>query len=41
MQSSLSLVELAVDYNATLWIEEADGDAIKLVLDLPLEGLQN
>ncbi|MER9140377.1 MULTISPECIES: ubiquinone biosynthesis methyltransferase UbiE [unclassified Mesorhizobium] len=35
------LVELAVDYNATLWIEEADGDAIKLVLDLPLEGLQN
>ncbi|MER8826414.1 ubiquinone biosynthesis methyltransferase UbiE [Mesorhizobium sp. M0938] len=35
------LLELAVDYNATLRIEEADGDAIKLVVDLPLEGLQN
>ncbi|WP_352502886.1 MULTISPECIES: ubiquinone biosynthesis methyltransferase UbiE [unclassified Mesorhizobium] len=35
------LLELAVDYNATLWIEDADGDAIKLVVDLPLEGLQH
>ncbi|WP_352816287.1 ubiquinone biosynthesis methyltransferase UbiE [Mesorhizobium sp. M0207] len=35
------LLELAVDYNATLWTEEADGDAIKLVVDLPLEGFQN
>jgi hypothetical protein len=35
------LLELAVDYNATLRVEEADGDAIKLVVDLPLEGLRN
>ncbi|MEI9411834.1 MULTISPECIES: ubiquinone biosynthesis methyltransferase UbiE [unclassified Mesorhizobium] len=35
------LLELAVDYNATFWIEEAEGDAIKLVVDLSLEGLQN
>ncbi|RAZ93070.1 ubiquinone biosynthesis methyltransferase UbiE [Mesorhizobium hawassense] len=35
------LLELAVDYNATLRVEEAEGDAIKLVVDLPLEGLQH
>ena len=35
------LLELAVEYNATLRVEEADGDAIKLVVDLPLEGLQH
>ena len=35
------LLELAVDYNAILSVEEADGDAIKLVVDLPLEGLQH
>lgn len=35
------LLELAVDYNAILRVEEADGDAIKLVVDLPLEGLQH
>lgn len=35
------LLELAVDYGATLRVEEVDGDAIKLVVDLPLEGLQN
>ena len=35
------LLELAVDYNAALRVEEADGDAIKLVVDLPLEGLQH
>ena len=35
------LLELAVDYNATLRVEEADGDATRLVVDLPLEGLQH
>ena len=35
------LLELAVDYNATLRVEEADGDAITLLVDLPLEGLQH
>ncbi|MDX8433544.1 ubiquinone biosynthesis methyltransferase UbiE [Mesorhizobium sp. M4B.F.Ca.ET.215.01.1.1] len=35
------LLELAVDYNATLRVEEADGDAIKLVVDLPLEGFEH
>ncbi|AZO07495.1 MULTISPECIES: ubiquinone biosynthesis methyltransferase UbiE [unclassified Mesorhizobium] len=35
------LLELAVDYNATLSVEEAESDAIKLVVDLPLEGLQH
>ncbi|WP_354417653.1 ubiquinone biosynthesis methyltransferase UbiE [Mesorhizobium shonense] len=35
------LLELAIDYGATLRVEEADGDAIKLVADLPLEGPQN
>ncbi|MER8824886.1 ubiquinone biosynthesis methyltransferase UbiE, partial [Mesorhizobium sp. M0991] len=35
------LLELAVDYNATLRVEDAEGEAIKLVVDLPLEGLQN
>ncbi|RWE34845.1 ubiquinone biosynthesis methyltransferase UbiE [Mesorhizobium sp.] len=33
------LLELAIDYNAILSVEEVDGDAIKLVVDLPLEGL--
>jgi len=33
------LLELGVDYDATLKVEEADGDAIKLVVDIPLEGL--
>ncbi|TGV79488.1 ubiquinone biosynthesis methyltransferase UbiE, partial [Mesorhizobium sp. M00.F.Ca.ET.149.01.1.1] len=33
--------ETAVDYNATLRVEEAEGDAVKLVVDLPLEGLQH
>ncbi|WP_292622697.1 ubiquinone biosynthesis methyltransferase UbiE [Mesorhizobium sp.] len=35
------LLELAIDYNATLRVEEADGDTIKIVVDLPLEDLQN
>ncbi|QPC91737.1 ubiquinone biosynthesis methyltransferase UbiE [Mesorhizobium sp. INR15] len=35
------LLELAVDYNATFRVEEAAGDAIRLVVDLPLEGLRN
>lgn len=35
------LLELAIDFNATLWVEEADGDTIRLVVDLPLEGLQH
>lgn len=35
------LLELAVDYKATLRVEEAESDAIKLVVDLPLEGLQH
>ncbi|MDX8482279.1 ubiquinone biosynthesis methyltransferase UbiE [Mesorhizobium sp. VK24D] len=35
------LLELAVDYNATLRVEDAGGDAIKLVVDLPLEGPQH
>jgi hypothetical protein len=33
------LLELALDYNATLRLEDAGTDAIKLVVDLPLEGL--
>ncbi|MER9330813.1 ubiquinone biosynthesis methyltransferase UbiE [Mesorhizobium sp. M0488] len=33
------LLELAVDYNATFRVEETDGDAIRLVVDLPLESL--
>lgn len=32
------LLELAIDYNATIKVEEADDEAIKLVVDLPLEG---
>ncbi|MBZ9763994.1 ubiquinone biosynthesis methyltransferase UbiE [Mesorhizobium sp. CA8] len=32
------LLELAIDYNATIRVEEAGNDAIKLVVDLPLEG---
>ncbi|TPI67877.1 ubiquinone biosynthesis methyltransferase UbiE [Mesorhizobium sp. B2-8-9] len=35
------LLELAVDYNATLRVEEAESDTIKLVVELPLEGLQH
>ncbi|TRC75467.1 ubiquinone biosynthesis methyltransferase UbiE [Mesorhizobium sp. WSM4307] len=35
------LLELAVDYNAILRVEEADGNAIRLVVDLPLEGLRH
>lgn len=35
------LLELAIDYNATLRLEEADTDTITLVVDLPLEGLPN
>jgi hypothetical protein len=35
------LSELVIDYNATLRIEESDGDTITLIVDLPLEGLTN
>lgn len=35
------LLELAIDYNATLRLEEAVTDAITLVVDLPIEGLPN
>lgn len=35
------LLELAIDYNATLWLEETDADTITLVMDLPLEDLPN
>ena len=35
------LLELAIDYNATLRLEESDPDTITLVVDLPLEGLPN
>lgn len=35
------LLELAIDYNATLWLEETDADTIILVIDLPLEELSN
>jgi hypothetical protein len=35
------LLELAMDYNATLQLVEADADTITLVVDLPLEGLPN
>ena len=33
------LLELAIDYNATLRLEEVDPETIRLVVDLPLEGL--
>ena len=35
------LLELAIDYDATLRMEDADADAITLVMDLPLEGLSH
>jgi hypothetical protein len=35
------LLELALDYNATLQVAEADADTITLIVDLPLEGLPN
>ncbi len=35
------LLELAIDYNATLWLEDGDADTIMLVMDLPLEDLPN
>jgi hypothetical protein len=35
------LSELAIDYNATLRLVEAEADAVTLVVDLPLEGLPN
>jgi hypothetical protein len=35
------LLELSIDYNATLWLEETNSDTITLVIDLPLESLQN
>lgn len=34
------LLELAIDYNATLRLEENDSDTITLIIDLPLESLQ-
>lgn len=33
------LLELAIDYNATLRLEEVDTNIIKLIVDLPLESL--
>ena len=35
------MLELALDYDATLRIEEAGADIITLVVDLPLEGMSN
>jgi len=35
------LLELAVDYNATIRLDDAGADTITLVVDLPLEGLPN
>jgi hypothetical protein len=35
------LLELAVDYNATLRLEDINSDTITLVVDLPLESLPN
>ena len=35
------LLELVLDYNAILRLEEVNADAIKLVIDLPLEGLSH
>jgi hypothetical protein len=35
------LAELAIDYNATLRLEQVDNDAITLVVDLPLEDEPN
>ncbi|WP_394885802.1 ubiquinone biosynthesis methyltransferase UbiE [Mesorhizobium sp. AaZ16] len=35
------LLELAIDYNATLRFEEINSDTITLVVDLPLESLPN
>ena len=32
-------LELAIDYNATLWLEDGDADTIMLVMDLPLADL--
>jgi len=33
------LLELAVDYNATLRVEDVGSNIVKLVVDLPLEGV--
>jgi hypothetical protein len=33
------LLELAIDYNATLRVEQVGADIITLVVDLPLEGM--
>jgi hypothetical protein len=35
------LLELAIDYNATLRVVKAGADIITLVVDLPLQGLPN
>ncbi len=35
------LSELAIDYNATLRLVEAEADAVTLIVDLPLERLPN